>query len=151
MAELGVPVAQPELSRGQPAAAGRRSDKRALEHAGEVAAVGARVHPHATADRAGNRAGELESPEPGCARAVQGNGVGRPATSAQQISIGLDRGELAAELQDERVDAFVRREEVRAQTDDRDVEASLLRPLQELLDFSFRLRPSKGVYPAAGA
>ena len=69
--ELGVPVAQPELGRCQPAAAVGRRDECPLEHAGEVPAVGSAVHPYAPADRARDRTRELEAAEPGGACTVQ--------------------------------------------------------------------------------
>src|SRR5438105_6957468 len=64
VAELGVPVAQAELGRCPPRCAFAVHHEGADEDLRPVAAVGARVHPHAAADRAGNRARELEAAEP---------------------------------------------------------------------------------------
>ena len=79
----------------QPRAVGV-DDERPLEHAGEVAAVGARVHPDAAAGRARDRAGELEAAEPGGAGAVQADRVRRAAARDEQLALDRDRGELAA-------------------------------------------------------
>ena len=63
--------------------------KRTLEHTGDVAAVGPRVHPHASADRAGDRAGELEVAEVGRAGSVEAHRK-RRATPGDQAAV-LDR------------------------------------------------------------
>ncbi len=63
-------VTQAELAGREPARSVEVDDVRALEHVREVASVRARVHPDAAADRPGDRAGELEAAETGCARAV---------------------------------------------------------------------------------
>src|SRR5690242_3522498 len=90
VSELRVPIAQPELRRIQPAAALGRRDERSLEQPGEVAAVSAGVHPDTPADRAGNRAGELEAAEPGRAGAMQRDGVRRAAAHPQHVAVDLD-------------------------------------------------------------
>src|SRR5262249_20276696 len=80
--QLRVPVTQPELGGSEPAGAVRRGDERALQHTGEVAAVGTSVHPDAAADRAGNGAGELEATQPAGASQVQRDGVRGASTYA---------------------------------------------------------------------
>ena len=109
-AEPRVPVrrarARPASSQRAPSASttsARSSTPRA------VAAVRARVHPHAAAGRARDRAGELEAAEAGVARAVQA----RPRSSRRRPPRAARRRprprELAREPQHERVDARRRR------------------------------------------
>src|ERR1700675_3496728 len=63
VAQLRVPVAQPELVRREPPGPVGVYDQRALEDRGPVAPVGPGVHPDAAADRAGDRTRELEAAE----------------------------------------------------------------------------------------
>ena len=130
--EAGVAVREPELGRGEPSAAVDGGDERALEHRREVAAVRARVHPDAAADRAGDRARELEAAEAGVAGAVQADRVRRARAGADRGSVDVDAREVSAELENECVDAGVGDEEVRAETDHRDAHVTRTSPLQEL-------------------
>src|SRR5881397_511473 len=82
--ELGTPVLEPQLAGRAPAGTVGRHDEGSLEDRAPVAAVGARVHSHAPADRARDRARELESAEPGGARAVQADRVRRTASGDQE-------------------------------------------------------------------
>ena len=97
-----------------------------------------RVHPDAAADRAGDRARELEAAEPGSPRPVEA----RPRSPRRRPHAGASPststvGELAAELEDERVDAVVRDEQVRAEPDRRRPRGLVSRgPAQELLDLA---------------
>src|SRR5262249_4369474 len=83
----------------------------------EVASVRAGVHPEAAADRARDRGGELEAAEPGVARAVETHGIRGAAAGDDRLSLDPHCGELAHEPQDERVDALVVHEHVRAEAD----------------------------------
>ena len=83
-ADARVAVREAELGRRQPAAAVGGRDERAHDDRAPVAAVRARVHPHAAAGRAGDRAGELEAAEPGVAGAVEADGVRRAAARDEQ-------------------------------------------------------------------
>src|SRR4029079_560460 len=53
--------------------------------------------------------------------------------------------------EDQRVDAFVRCEEIRAEADDGAVERALLRPSQKLFHLRFRLRPCEATSRPARA
>ena len=55
--------------------------------------------------------------EAGRARPVQAGGVGRPAAGDERLALDRDRRELARQPQDERVDARVGGEHVRAEPD----------------------------------
>ena len=127
--ELGVPVREAELVRRQPAApVAPRRRARARGSRAQSAAVGAGVHPHAAAGRARDRAGELEAAEPADAGAVEADRVRRAAARARSVAVDLDRRELPRETDDERVDAVVRGEQVRAEPDRRDRHVALGRP-----------------------
>src|SRR5207244_8959087 len=63
VAEIRMPVREAELRGRQPAGPVRSEHVRTLEDAGKVAAVRARVHPHAAAGRPGDRARALEPAE----------------------------------------------------------------------------------------
>ena len=64
---------------------------------------------------------------------MQGDGIRNPTPHAQHVVLDLDRRKLTAELEDERVDAVVGGEQVRAEADDGDFERPLLRPAKQLL------------------
>src|SRR5581483_3137021 len=98
----------------------------------------------AAADRAGDGARELEAAEAGRAGAVEADGVRGAAAGPNRLAVHLDGGELAGELQDEGVDAAVRREEVGAEADHRDRQLLLRRPAEQLRDFAFALGPREG-------
>src|SRR5205823_5161585 len=151
VAQARAAVREAELTPGQPGAALGRRDERAREHLRELAAVGAGVHLDAAADRAGNRAGELEAAEARAARAVQAYGVGGAGPGAYHLAVDLDGGESAAEPEHERVHALVGDEEVRAEPDGRDGEPALGAPAQQLLDLGERLGPCERAGGAAGA
>ena len=151
VAQVGVPVREAELGRREPAGAVAAHDAHTLEHLGEVAAVRTAVHPDAAADRAGDRARELEAAEPGCAGAVQRDRVRRAAARAKRLALDGDGCEQAGEPQDERIDAVVGGEQVRAEADGRDGQAARRRPAQRLLDLLLRLGPREGARRAAGA
>src|SRR5436309_1765207 len=88
--------------------------------------------------------GEIQAPpiaEPGGTRAMKADRVRRSRAGANDLVVGLDVRELATEFQDERVDAAISGEKIRAETDDGDGEAPRRRPLQELADLVPRLRP----------
>src|SRR6202008_1557754 len=76
---------------------------------------------------------------------------GRPTPYAQHVAAGLDRRELPAELEDERVDAVVSREKIRPEPDDRNGHRPLPRPGQELGHFLLGLRPGKRARRPTGA
>ena len=61
-----------------------------------------------------------------------------------------NRCEVALEADDERVDAVVRGEDVRAETDRRDRETALRRPRDRVLRLGERRRPGQGARRAAG-
>src|SRR6185436_7141407 len=126
-------------------------DEGTLEHLREVAAVGARVHPDAAAGRARDRACELEAAEPFGAGAVQDDGVRSAAAGAHDLALDGNLRQLTGELQDERVDAVVRDEQVRPEADRRDRKLALARPaehVEQLLDI---LRPRERPRLAPGA
>ena len=73
--------------------------------AAPVAVVGSGIHPHASAGRARDRAGELEAAEPGSARAMEADRVRRAAARRRESSpVDRDLRELAREPQNEHVD-----------------------------------------------
>src|SRR6266852_3683336 len=150
VAQIRVAVREAELPRREPAGALGGRDERAPEHLREVAAVGAGVHPDAAANRAGDRAGELEAAEAGGARPVERNRVRGAAACAQEAVPRLGRRERTAELEDERVDARIGDEQVRAEPNRRDREVALGRPVEHL-HLGDRARPSKRVRRAARA
>ena len=123
-------VGEAELGRGQPARSRRRSTTSARTRiVAPVAAVGARVHPDAAAGRAGDRAGELEPAEPGVARAVEADRVRRAAAGDEQRRPRRSTAASSpASRSDERVDAVVGGEQVRAEPDGRDREPALGAP-----------------------
>ena len=69
--------------------------------------------------RAGDGARELEAAEARCAGAVQADGERRAAARDEHVALDRGGGEVAGELQHERVDALVGDEQVRAEPDDR--------------------------------
>ncbi len=87
-------------------------DECPLEDLRPIASVGARVHPDPAADRAGDRARELERPQARRTRAVQADGVRRAPARDQQLASSLGRGELAVKSEDERLDTLVCDEQV---------------------------------------
>ena len=90
VAERRVPVREAELGRREPAARRRRRRRaRARGSPRQSLAVGAGVHPDAAADRARDRAGELEPAEPGGARAVEADGVRRAAARDEQLALDV--------------------------------------------------------------
>src|SRR5918911_2726745 len=86
VAELRVPVAEPELLGPLPRGAVAVDHERAGEDLRPVAAVGARVHPDAAADGARDGARELEPAEPRRARPVQADGVRGAATRDEYVA-----------------------------------------------------------------
>src|SRR5262249_28117716 len=137
--EVRVPVTEPELRRGQPAAAVGRRDENALEYPGKVAAVGPGVHPDAAADRARDGAGELEAAEPGRASAMQDDGVGGAPVCADDVAHDLDSGEIA-KPEDECIHALVCDEQIGAKADSRHREIPVGSPAEQLLYFPDRRR-----------
>ena len=135
-----MPVRQAELVGRQPDAPVRRDDERALEDRGPVRSVRAGVHPHAAARRARDRAGELEASEARRPGAVEADGVRRAAARPQEIAVDLDRREVPRETDDQRVDAGVRGEQVRAEPDRDDRHVALGRPPERLFQLGKRLR-----------
>src|SRR5258708_4682083 len=89
VAEVRMPVQETELGRAQPPGAFCGGHERTLEDLGEVAAVRARVHPDAAADRAGDGAGELERPEARVARAMEADCVRGAAAGTQDVAVDL--------------------------------------------------------------
>ncbi len=144
-------VGEAELARGQPAGALGGDDEGPDQDLAPVAAVGARVHPDAAARRAWDRARELEASEPGGARAVEADGVRRPAPGEEELTVGSGLGELALEPEHERLDAFVGDEQVGAEPDGRHREAALGRPRERLLELGKAPRPGEGERRTAGA
>ena len=65
---------------------------------------------------------------------MEADGVRRPASGEEELAVGSGLGELALEPQDERLDAPVGDEEVRAEPDRRDRQAALARPGERLLE-----------------
>src|SRR5262245_46147604 len=120
--ELGVTVRKAELFWRQGLGPVGGHDDCADEDVRPVAAVCARVHLHTAARSAGDRAGELEAPEPGCARTMEADRVGRATTRDDPGLRGFRGGELTLEPQHERIHSDVRGEQVRAEPDDDDVE-----------------------------
>src|SRR4051794_41028874 len=112
-----MPVVEAELVRGEPARALCVHDLRAFEDRGPVAPVGSGVHPHAAADRAWNRAGELEAAEPRGPPPVEADRVRSPTACEQSLALDRRLGELAAQLEHEPLEALVGDEEVRAEPD----------------------------------
>src|SRR5258708_7357638 len=151
VAEVRMPVQETELGRAQPPGAFCGGHERTLEDLGEVAAVRARVHPDAAADRAGDGAGELERPEARVARAMEADCVRGAAAGTQDVAVDLHLRELAFEVKHERVHTFVGDEEVRPETDRRDREPPLRRPAQALLELGDGSRLCKLLRPSAGA
>ncbi len=86
--ELRVPVGEPELGRRQPVRPVAVHHERPLEDRGPVAPVGARVHPDAPADRARNRARELEPTELCVPRPVEADRVGRASARDEELAVG---------------------------------------------------------------
>ena len=132
--EGGVAVRELELLVGAPASAGRVDDERPHENRLPVAAVGARVHAHAAARGAGDRAGELEAPEAGGAGAMEAHGIRRAAAGDEHRPAHLDRRQLVLEPDDERVHPGVGREQVGAEPDRPHVQPPLGRPRQRLFE-----------------
>src|SRR6185437_8499542 len=145
--QVGTSVRQPELVTVEPAGAVRGRNERTLEDGGEVAAVRAGVHPDAAADRPGNRARELEAAEPGRAGLVERDGIRGAASGSQRELQGPDRGKLALEVENERVDAVVGDEEIRTEADHRDVLAAA----QQSLELADRGRLRELARRASGA
>src|SRR6266498_1426615 len=91
------------------------------------------VHPDAAAGCPRNGARELEAAELGRTRAMQHHGVRRAAAGADEVALNLDAGQVAGQLEDERVDTVVGDEQVRSEPDGRDGEPALARPAQGVL------------------
>src|SRR5207248_7334803 len=132
MTQLGVAVREAELRGIDPARALAVDDEHALENRGPVAAVGARVHPDAAADGPGDGAGELEPAEPGRARAVQADRIRGAATCDEALAVDLGLRDLARQLERKAVEALIREEEVRAESDRCDRQLALRRPGRRL-------------------
>jgi hypothetical protein len=114
----------------------------------ESSRCSARVHPDRTADRAGDRRGELEPAQLLAARAVQADGERRSPARDHPSVLDHHVGERAGEPESEPRETLVGDEEVRAEADDRDRRLVLLGPgeqIDELVD-GLRLRE-----PAGGA
>ena len=139
------PVAEAELGRRAPRCPAGVDDERPLQHGGDVAAVGAGVHPDAAADRPGNGAGELEAAQLGRAGAMEADGERGAAAGDEQPVGGLRAGELARQLDDEPGEAVVGDEQVRAEPDDGDRQAFRLGPGEagaQLLDRLRQVEPA---------
>src|SRR5215831_14596247 len=149
--QAGPTVLEAELVSDAPARAAGVDDECALEDAGPVAAVGARVHAHAAAGGAWNRARELEPAQPGCAGAVQCDRVRRAAARYEQVVADLCPRELPRELQHKPVEAGVRDQEVRAETDHRDPQLVLAGIRERRLKLAQRFRPRERRRGPAGA
>src|SRR5262249_61333430 len=81
------------------------------------------VHEYAAARGPRDCTRELEATETGVPRTMQADRVRRSSTRLETVVGHAHRCELALEPDDERVDALVRGDEVRAQADDHDVQA----------------------------
>src|SRR5438132_4366282 len=121
----GSSVGEPELSRRPPAGSVGAHDEGALEDRRPVAAVRARVHPHAATGRAGNGTGELEPAQARGSSAMQGDGIRRTAPGDEQLSPHLSAYERARELEREPPEAGVGDEEIRTEPDRRDCQLLL--------------------------
>ena len=128
VADLGAPVAHPELVRPAAALTGRADHEGLGEHVAHLAAVGAGVHAHRAAGGAGDRAPELDPREPPPGRALDDRRERGAAAADDPIAVALDPGQLARQPDDDAVVARVGNEQVRAQADDRDLEAVAGRP-----------------------
>ena len=126
-------------------------DERPVEDRRPVAAVGAGVHPDTAADRARDRARELEATETRRAHAVQTDRVCSAASREQPLAVDARLGELAAQLEHEPVEPVVGDEQVRAEPDGRHGQPFLARPGQRLFQLVDRLRPCKRLRRAACA
>src|SRR5919198_552694 len=134
--QAGVPVTQPKLGRGPPRSAFGADDERSVDNRGPVAPVRAGVHPDAAPGRAGNRARELEAAQPGCARAMERDGIRRASPGHEQLSARFDLRQRAYELQHEPVEAVVGDEQFRAEPDSRHRKLVLARETQCLLELA---------------
>ena len=144
-----MPVRELELVVAAPAGAVRIDDERTQDDRLPVAAVGACVHPHAPARRAGDGTGELESAEAGCAGTVKADGVGRSASGEKHRLLHLRDRELAFETDDERVHSYVGCKQVGAEPDRAHVEPAPGGPVQCLLELCQRAGSSeRGGRPA---
>ena len=128
-ASAGVPVGEPEPGevdrpRARSARRRRASSSTALQSRPYAPAF-MRTPPPAVP---GDRGGELEPAEPRVARAVEADRVRRAAAGDQRLALDPRLGELALEPQDERVDAVVGDEQVRAEPDRLDRDALRRRP-----------------------
>ena len=107
----------------------------ALDDVGPVPAVGARVHAHAPARRARDRACELHPSEARGPRPVQADGVRRrrrrPSAACPSISTVASSPDSRS---DKAVDARVRREHVRPEPDDEDGQGRFTRPREQALE-----------------
>ena len=120
VAKIGMPVPEPELIGRPPVRAVAVDDECTNENARPVAAVRARVHPHTAADGSGDGARELESAEVCGPCAMEADGVRGAAARDEQVVLRSRGGQVAAELQHERVDTVVGDQEIRAESDGRD-------------------------------
>ena len=139
--ERRVAVREIELLVRAPRRPGGVDDERPDENLLPVAAVGARVHPHAAPGGAGNRTRELEPAEAGVPRAVETDCVRRPPARHEDAVTDLDRRETVFEPDDQRLDALVGGEQVRAEADRAHRKLLLGRPGERFLQLRERPRP----------
>jgi hypothetical protein len=149
--KIGVAVAEPELLRRAPVARVGSHDQRALDDRCPVGAVGACIHLDAAAGGSGNRAGELEPAQTGCARAMQRDRIRGAAAGDEQLALDLHLRELAVEPQDQAVEAFVGHEQIGAETDGGNGKTALGREAERLLQLVDGGRTREGARRAAGA
>jgi hypothetical protein len=124
-AKPGTAVRERQVRVPPPRRAADVDDESAGENARDVAAVRTGVHANTTADRPGDRARELEPAEAGATRPVEADRKGGAASRADDVALDPGGGELAVEPHDERVNALVGDEQIRAQADDLDREAAM--------------------------
>jgi hypothetical protein len=80
---------------------------------------------------------------------VQADRVRRAAPGDEEVAADIRLRQLTGELQDEAVEALVGDEQIRAQTDGRNLQALAGRVSQRLLELGKRLRPREGARRAA--
>ena len=132
-------VAKSEGGRVEPVLAFGIHHERAPENLGPIASVGAGIHPDPASCRARDRARKLEAAETCCASSMECHGVRGPAACDQHVADDPDGGELAGELDDQRVDAAVRDEEIRTESDRHDRKTMFARPGQRVPELGDRL------------
>src|SRR5581483_4836002 len=102
------------------------------------------------ADRPRDRGGELEAAEAFGAGSMEAHRVRRPAPRDEQIALGADGAELAAELEHERIHPVVVDEHVRPEADHLDRHVPVARPPQRVQKLVRRLRAGEEPRGASG-